>query len=130
MKSNKQYWIAGGIIIVIIILVFATRKPAEQTKTDNNQSQMSTENKSGGTEEKKMEEKKSTSTMESGKMVFEGTLQVSDNPSLGNLKLVTSEKSIYLRTSRDFSGLIGKKVTVTTEGTSKKFTLVDITEKK
>ena len=66
---------------------------------------------------------------ETAKNYFEGVLNNSDNPNLGNLKLVSSEHEIYLRTTRDFSKLVGLQVMVLIDGTIEKFELVDIQSK-
>ena len=58
----------------------------------------------------------------------EGTLWASDNETKGNLMLVTTGAIIYIRTSRDFSGLINKNVVVSTDGALDNFTLLDIQE--
>jgi cytoskeletal protein RodZ len=60
-----------------------------------------------------------------------GTLHISDDASKGNLmlNLDDSDTVVYIRTSRDFSALIGKDVNVTYEGTLENFKLVDIVAK-
>jgi len=58
-----------------------------------------------------------------------GILKTSDNETKGNLMLVTGDRTIYLRTSRDYSALIGKQVSVNYKGTLDSFGLVDIVAK-
>lgn len=60
---------------------------------------------------------------------LEGRLENSDDQSKGNLKLSSSAHEIYLRTSRDFSALIGANVLMYIDGTLEKFTLVNIEKK-
>lgn len=60
--------------------------------------------------------------------VWVGTLKNSDNNKKGNLMLIASERVVYIRTSRDFSALVGKKVNVTYEGSLDSFVLGNITE--
>lgn len=62
--------------------------------------------------------------------VRQGTLLTSDNPTRGNLMLKTQNSIFYLRTSRDYSSLLGKSVTATGNGTTEQFSLIDITENK
>ncbi len=57
---------------------------------------------------------------------LEGQLKNSDDPNRGNLKLTSSLGEIYIRTSRDFSALIGFDVLMTIDGTLDKFTLLNI----
>ncbi len=66
---------------------------------------------------------------ETPKNYFEGTLNNSDNPTLGNFKLVSADHAIYLRTGRDFSKLVGLQVLVFFDGTMEKFELKDIQAK-
>lgn len=57
---------------------------------------------------------------------LEGVLEKTDNASKGNFKLVSGASVIYLRTSRDYSALIGNEVLVFIEGTLENFKLLDI----
>lgn len=57
---------------------------------------------------------------------LEGRLENSDNTEKGNLKLLSSVGQIYIRTSRDFSSLIGFDILMTIDGTLDKFTLLNI----
>lgn len=57
---------------------------------------------------------------------LEGLLQSSDDQDRGNLKLLSGDKMIYLRTGRDFGALIGSEVLVFIDGTLESFKLLDI----
>lgn len=57
---------------------------------------------------------------------LEGRLENSEDTQRGNLKLVSSLGQIYIRTSRDFSALIGFDVLMTIDGTLDKFILLGI----
>jgi len=59
---------------------------------------------------------------------LEGVLWLSDNETKGNLMLVTADTTTYIRTSRDFSGLVGRHVVVSVNGTLENFTLLNIEE--
>jgi hypothetical protein len=64
-----------------------------------------------------------------------GTLQVSDNPERGNFMVLAGPdgkrlRTVYVKTQRDFSPLLGLNVSVRFEGTQDNFHLVDITENK
>lgn len=60
--------------------------------------------------------------------ILEGALWTSGDKTKGNLVLINSEATIYIKTSRDFSNLVGKRVIVSVEGSSDAFTLIDIQE--
>lgn len=60
---------------------------------------------------------------------IEGVLNNSNDPSRGNLKLISGVGDIYVRTNRDFSDLIGLRVFVFFNGTFENFELVDIQTK-
>lgn len=64
-----------------------------------------------------------------GKNYLEGVLYKSEDQGRGNLKLSSNEGDIYLRTSRDFSALIGFQVLVFVNGTKDNFELIDIQSK-
>ena len=59
---------------------------------------------------------------------LDGVLWASDDETKGNLMLVTNYANIYINTSRDFSGLIGKSVVASVDGTLDNFTLLNIEE--
>jgi hypothetical protein len=63
---------------------------------------------------------------------LEGELRDSSDKRRGNLMLLLkdSDRIIYLNTSRDFSQLIGKQVSVSIEGSLDDFRLLDIKELK
>lgn len=60
---------------------------------------------------------------------IEGVLNNSNDPSRGNLKLISGVGDIYVRTNRDFSDLIGLRVFIFFNGTFESFELVDIQTK-
>lgn len=64
-----------------------------------------------------------------GKKYLEGSLYKSEDLSRGNFKLSSDEGDIYIRTSRDFSALIGLQVLVRIDGTKDNFELLDIESK-
>lgn len=64
-----------------------------------------------------------------GTISLSGELKASDNKTRGNLMFVTDSAKIYINTSRDFSGLIGKKTEIIIRGSLDSFVLVDIKEK-
>jgi hypothetical protein len=68
-------------------------------------------------------------TSTNGNLTLTGKLQKS-NSSKGNLLLISDGHYIYIKTSRDFSSLIGKEVTATGTGTMESFRMSDIQEKK
>ena len=59
---------------------------------------------------------------------LEGTLWLSDNEARGNLMLINSTATVYVRTSRDFSSLVGKYVIVSIDGILENFVLLNIEE--
>ena len=60
-------------------------------------------------------------------LAWQGTLQASDSPAKGNYMISVSGHMLYLRTSRDFSQLVGKAVNVSYSGDQNSFTLENIT---
>lgn len=105
-------------IVVIVILVVAGIMIFNKNDNDSSETK-SPENNSS-------EEQKPNDIVKGN--VLEGSLKASNDPARGNLmlELLNSDQIIYLRTSRDFSSLVGKDVAVTIEGTMEKFSLIDI----
>ena len=64
-----------------------------------------------------------------GRSYLEGVLYKSEDSGRGNFKLSSSEGDIYLKTSRDFSALIGFQVLVFVNGSKDNFELLDIQSK-
>ena len=59
---------------------------------------------------------------------LEGVLWPSDDELNGNLMLVNDNTTVYIKSSRDFSDLIGKSVIVSIDGTLDNFTLLNMEE--
>src|SRR3989344_47587 len=57
---------------------------------------------------------------------LEGALWKSDNDTKCNLMLLTSNATIYIKTSRDFNELVGKNVVASIDGTLENFTLLNL----
>lgn len=123
IKDNAAY--IGAVIVVLIgVIFYATRHnsppdggPAIQNKTETSNSTM-----------QPAEIKTPTPvSAKSNTAIWEGTLQLSNNLAKGNYLLIMSDHAIYLKTSRDFNNLIGKKVQVTYDGSLNSFVLGDIT---
>lgn len=64
-----------------------------------------------------------------GENYLEGVLYKSEDLSRGNLKLSSNNGDIYIRTSRDFSALMGFQVLVLINGSQDNFELLDIQSK-
>ncbi|HYV33539.1 MAG TPA: hypothetical protein VE973_01700 [Candidatus Limnocylindria bacterium] len=120
-KKEKQIYITVIVVLVVVALVWLLRaKPSDQTQTQSDLEQQSSTQQDNNNTGLKMPDATNTWT---------GTLKMSDNSKKGNLMLVTSDHTIYLKTSRNFSALIGKEVVVTYSGTTNSFVLGNITAK-
>ena len=140
MEKNQKIAIAVIVVIALIAAWQLGKKPA--TQSDENQNQTYNEQTSGENAEPTMagdensSAPKPTGSMTGGQSgqamagnTWEGTLKQSDNAAKGNLMISVDGHMVYIRTSRDYSGLVGKNVTVTYQGTMDNFTLGDITAK-
>ena len=116
-KNTKQAYTALAIIIVIAGLIWLFRsKPAAQTGSMN-----------AGNSQQNSQNPNPSPTPSNGSGVWTGTLKASDRAAKGNIMLVTKDRSIYMRTSRDFSSMYGKKVDVSYQGSLQSFVLGNIT---
>lgn len=128
-QKNRGLLIAG-VIIIILIIISATRSSDNNTNSPVEQGQEQMQEQDGTSMLNEGETKNdNTSTSNSstnGQLVREGTLLVSDDSKQGNYMVRTSNSIFYIRTSRDFSSLVNKEVTMTAKGTVEMFSLVDI----
>lgn len=112
---------AAGLIIAIVIIgwfVFKNPKTDLKEKSSNNAPEIELQNPDS-----------QTTPNISNLSYWEGILKQSDNNQKGNLMLVTKERTIYVKTNRDFNALINKEVTITYEGTLDSFRLGEIKAK-
>ena len=119
LKKNWQA-ITAIVIVLLVVWYFGSRHSKNAPAAPASSAQ--------GTSNETMAPaptSKSSSTMTEGHY-WEGMLQKSDNTSKGNLMLVMSDHTVYLRTSRDYSSLIGKKVEVSYQGDLNSFSLENI----
>lgn len=128
-QKNRGLLIAG-VIIIILIIISATRSSDNNTNSPVEQGQEQMQEQDGTSMLNEGETKNdNTSTSNSstnGQLVREGTLLVSDDSKQGNYMVRTSNSIFYIKTSRDFSSLVNKEVTMTAKGTVEMFSLVDI----
>ncbi len=129
----QKYW---PIIVVVVVIVVGGYIATRHAKTNSTADQKNSAQ--NGSMQTALTQGHSTITMApakaAGKMmppatgqIWQGTLEQSNNPAKGNLMLVTPDHTFYLRTSRDFSSLIGKKVNVSYSGSLTNFSLTNIT---
>lgn len=143
-RKNQNYIIAA-VIVVLAIILFATSRGDDSANQDgqNDQNQEQTEggqNNENG-EENQDEEQSDEQASEDGDAMEEhdamegegnvsarGTLRASDDATKGNLMLESDQGKIYVQTSRDFRGFIGKEVTLQAEGALDSFTFLGFKE--
>jgi hypothetical protein len=113
--KNKNYIYLIIIAVVTITLIWFSRN----NKNQISESELLLNEKENMVNVKEEEESLNT---------LEGSLLNSDNEAKGNLMVITKDDKIYIKTSRDFSNLIGKRVIVSIKGTIDNFTLVNIQE--
>lgn len=118
MKSKNILWAAVVVVAALAVWYFA--KPSKQASNPPGQNNGQTNQNSNSAGQ--------PATQVSGNTIS-GVLKASDTPSRGNLMLVTDTQTVYIHTSRDYSGLLGKQVTVTYDGTLINFKLLDISAK-
>lgn len=119
MSKSQKLGSIIGVFIVILALgigIFKIKRGGKEEQTTDR----------SAAEKQEQTENKTVNSAKEG--VWIGTLKSSNNPSKGNLMLVTSEKTIYIQTGRDFNQLLGKVVNVTYEGSLDNFVLGNVTE--
>lgn len=109
-KKNKIYIIITGVIAVTLIWLGQGNKRQNQEVKLPSKEELANESISQPVN------------------TLEGALWTSDNAVKGNLMLTNNYATIYIKTARDFSNLVGKNVIVTVDGTIDIFTLLNIEE--
>ncbi len=118
--KTKQIVAWVGAIVIVVAIVLAIR--AKQGNDNKNKPSEEQQNTSSS-----QQEQKTITPAKTNSDVWVGNLKTSDTASKGNLMLTTAERTIYIKTSRDYSALIGKKVRVSYSGSWQNFVLGDIT---
>jgi hypothetical protein len=140
-EKNQNYLIAGVIAVILVgVVYFASTRGDDDGQQNQNQNQQqqeqsnqpqSGENPANGETNNNQnsgqngQQEGSTTT---GDVSAVGTLRVSDNPAKGNLMLESNRGKIYIATKRDYSGSVGKQVTLQASGDIKSFTFLGFKE--
>ena len=109
-KNNRIYIIITGLVAITLIWLSQSNK--------NKLSDL----------QLPLDEELTSNIADENVNTLEGVLWSSDDETKGNLMLVNNNTTIYIRTSRDFSGLTGKYVIASIDGTQDNFTLLNIEE--
>lgn len=113
MDKRFLNWAAAAVAVIVVIagvVKFASNKAVAPSGKDNKAA------------ENNLPAEPAVNTLS-------GVLRKTDDIERGTLYLVTSDKKIYINTTRDYSFLAGKEVTVEIEGDLQSFKLVDIKAK-
>jgi hypothetical protein len=136
LKNNPIYVIVGLLAIMLVVYLIATsgnnndntqdsdNQSAEQTDNGQNQPENGDQNSNQNGDDQTGEETDSQNQEAGANVNVSGTLQESDNQSLGNLMVESESGKIYVNTGRDFSSLIGTKVELNAEGTLNSFRFI------
>jgi hypothetical protein len=124
MAKSKFMSVMGVILVILLVVVVQYFKGQSKNEPDSENNT----NKQG-TEQRGSFEAKTPESAPNGEGQLSGTLKISDDLKRGNLMLITSDRAIYLFTSRDYSTLFDKEVYVEIEGDFESFRLVDIVAK-
>lgn len=112
------------LLLVPVIALLAAGCGSSQSADNNNQSvgQQSTPAPVSN-----MTNSAAKETMAPAGPMWQATLLKSDDTATGSYMIMVSGHKIYLKTSRDFSSLMGKPVNVSYTGSLASFSLNDIT---
>lgn len=126
MNFIKEYWIAIVVLALVLVgSIILSQKDDKVTGTGSTPKQTEQQTKTNTTIEPVKTAPKTQETMGTSSS-WQGTLKISDDTTKGNFVLVMPDHAIYIRTSRDYSELVGKEVTVSYTGTLENFILMDI----
>ena len=122
---NRNLWITGGVIIAVLILITFLRNPHK----DQPPVVPSSNNIQTNTSSQPKPNRPQAPHDEQGIFTFVGRLEASDDATKGNIQITTKERTIHIRSSRDWSQLYGNDVVVKAEGSTTQFHMVDVTAK-
>lgn len=131
---NKDFFkrnlgsIIAVLIIVILVALYAWPKTRRNIGEQIANTPVQTDTKTAEPKANNTADTDENLSGTPGEIKYQGTLNKSDNLSKGTLMITTASHALYMRTSRDYSGLIGKTVVITGTGDLNKFTLKDIVE--
>lgn len=131
MDKNQKIAVA----VIAIIAIVAAWQLGKSPVNEPTQNQEQTEEENGSViNGEEQQENNNTSTESDNENqgeenMWEGKLEASDNTAKGNYKLTSGTHVIYIKTSRDYSSLVGKDVKVSYQGSLESFSLQDITAK-
>ncbi len=125
MDKNQKIAVAVIVAIALIAAWQLGKKPVTNQNQNENQEQETQNINSDSSSNPTPTPTETQNTSMEGN-AWEGVLMESDNTNKGNYRLQTKDHVLYLRTSRDFSSMLGKEVKVTYEGTLENFVLGDI----
>ena len=130
-NNNRNFWIAGGIIVAIIILFAVFRGPGQvpTPPNSNNSSQSGSETSTPSLPNQNTSKPDAMTDKNDSSFIIEGVLAPSNDLSRGNIMITTSDKTLYIFSSRDWSSLYNQQVKINAQGTSKQFQVLDITDK-
>lgn len=140
VQQNRNSLVIAGIVIILLVIYFVTRgntETGQQNQDSGQQTQTSSQpsptpsgtpsptgqpSPTGGSQ---------TTPPSSGQALPEnltvtGKLRTSDMPAKGNYLVEGQQGKMYIYTSRDFSSLLDKDVTLSANGNLTAFTLLDI----
>jgi hypothetical protein len=116
-------------ILLVLPLVVLLAAGCNSASTNNNNSQTGQSNSQPSSET--MASSSSVSAKNkpaiSASSTWQSMLQASNNSTKGQYMIVSVGHTIYLKTGRDYSSLLGKQVNVSYNGNLDSFTLVNIT---
>lgn len=138
LQNNPIYVIVGLLAVLTIVYFIATGGDNgnndvavdENTQETTGQNQP-TENQPGTTPNGQDTETQDNGQVQGeGNIATKGTLRESDDAARGNLMVESSSGKVYVSTSRDFSSLVGKEVTLNAEGSLNSFRFLGFDDSK
>ena len=121
--NNLKRHLPTVIVLVIIAALAGISYFKNRGANTNKTGQEQTQNQPGDNTNNNPNQQNPPAAGE-GELV--GTLKTSDNLKRGNLMLVISDHTIYLFTSRNYSALLNKQVTMKINGTMENFSEAEV----
>ena len=129
--SNKTLMkkLLFAVPVVVLLAAGCNSSPQPSTQDNNSQpaQQQTNPDQTNPVTPTPSDSSSNSSTSTTNGASWQGTLQKSDSAAKGNYMISVNGHNVYINTSRDYSNLVGKQVSVSYKGSMDNFGLVDIT---
>lgn len=129
LSNTNKILLIVGLLVLVAVIIYASVGGGSEGEEDRNNDKQEQNNENGDNGQSQQEQPGTApSDQVRGNLQATGTLRESGNPARGNYMLESNVGNIYVFTSRDYSGQVGRRVTLQADGTYNRFTFLGFTD--